>query len=63
MMDELRATALALRDLLEQTGAKKGSLTFDGVTLTASDRGIYVATNGQTEDITEWVESIGMVVA
>lgn len=61
--DELRAAALALRDLYELTGASKAVLHFNGVTLTVSQRGIHLAADGRAQKIDEWVEDVGMVVA
>jgi hypothetical protein len=61
----LRSAALALRDLLEATGADEGTLTFGGLIVTFNrDDGFHMLpADGRSVDITEWVEWTGLVPA
>lgn len=65
MNDELQRTALALRDLLEMSGALGARLTFDNGTVLDLDetRITLIPANGQQIDITPLVEWTGLVPA
>ena len=64
-LDLIRGYALALRDLAEQIDAQDITVTLaSGAELSwSSDDGFHLLTDGETLDITEWVDHTGLLPA
>ena len=63
-MSELQAIGLALRDLVELTGAERGTLKLKDGTLTMSERGLWLSVPGDAPvDLSEWVDYVGLLPA
>lgn len=65
LSEALRPPALALRDLVEITGADEGTLEFDGLIVTYSEADGFhaVPREGDPVEITDWIEWTGLVPA